>query len=111
MGSTSNLVLACQTIELASFCYEESAEAFGGRAVEIDCAIASLGEVAAIQARMAASPKLSMCRGRIVNAADQRGMAISARRVPFALDLLAATTALPRGRRLAERMAYAAVGQ
>jgi len=58
--------------------------------------------------RPPASTQSSLFRGYLVDSPDRRGMAISARRVSFALDLLAAAQAMGRRGRLAERLAYPA---
>lgn len=49
-----------------------------------------------------ASPEPSLLPGYLVDSPDRRGMAISTRRVSFALHLLAASQAVGRRRRVAE---------
>ena len=55
--------------------------------------------------RPPASPQSSLLRGYLVDSPDRRGMAISARRVSFALHLLAASQAVGRRRGVAEGVA------
>jgi hypothetical protein len=52
-----------------------------------------------------ASPQASLFRGYLVDSPNRGGMAISARRVSFALHLLAASQAVGRRRRVAECVA------
>jgi len=58
--------------------------------------------------RPPASPQSSLFRGYPVDSPDRRGMAISTRRVSFALHLLAASQAVGRRRRVAECVARTA---
>lgn len=58
--------------------------------------------------RPSGCPQPSLFRRHLVDSADRRSVAISARRVSFALDLLAAAQAMGGGRRLAPCLASAA---
>ena len=65
-------------------------------------------EASTRQARPAPSTEPGLFRGHSVDSANRRGVALFARRVPFALDLLAAAASVAGARRLARRLAGAA---
>ena len=91
-----------------SFCHEETAEAVDERAVGVGGAHAPPAKATAGQSRPALGIEPGLFRGHSVDSANRRGMAILARRVPFAFDLLAAAQAVGRRRRLVECMAHPA---
>jgi len=93
-----------------SFCHEGTAEAVDGRAVGTDRALVSPAEAAARQAWAATSGEPGVFRGHFVDSPEWRGLEISARRVSFPLDLLAALATVAGRRRLVGGMARPAGG-
>ncbi len=91
-----------------SFCHEETAEAVGRRAVGVGGAYAAPAPATGGQPRPTLGIEPGLFRGHSVDFANRCGMAILARRVSFAFNLLAAAQAVGRGRSLAECMAHSA---
>jgi hypothetical protein len=96
--------------ELVSFCHEETAEAVDGRAVGADWAITSRTKASAGQPGPTVGVEPGLLGRHSVDSANRCRLAVPARRVSFALDLLAAAEAMGRGRRLAGGMACPAGG-
>ena len=93
-----------------SFCHEEAAEAVDRRAVGVGGAHATPAQATAGQSRPALGIEPGLFRGHSVDSANRRGVAIRARRVCFALDLLAAAQAVGRRRGVAASVAHVAGG-
>jgi hypothetical protein len=93
-----------------SFCHEEAAEAVDGRAVGVGGTDAAPAQATAGQSRPTLGIEPGLFRGHSVDSANRCGVAILARAVSFAFDLLASAQAVGRGRGVAECVAHVAGG-
>ena len=90
------------------FCHAEATEADDRRAMGFDRAVVASADTAQGSSRQAVGVQPGVLRGHPVGSANRRGMAFSARRVSFAVDLLAAAEAVAGRRHLAGCVACSA---
>jgi hypothetical protein len=91
-----------------NFCYEETAEVVDGCPMGADRAFTARAEAKEGQTGSPVGLEPGVFGGHSVGPANRGGLALFARRVPFASDLLAAPEAVGRARRVAGCLACTA---